>query len=102
MADSNDSRAEKGGGKRVESPGTIGMDSDRWRRLEHVYDAALARAPSERSRFLAEACADDPLLQAEVESLLAQEPAAKDFLEVPAFEAVARTLADQHEPLPVG
>jgi len=78
------------------------MDSDRWRRLEQVYDAALTRAPSDRSRYLAEACADDPLLRAEVESLLAQEPVAKDFLEVPAFEAAARTLADEPEALPAG
>ena len=78
------------------------MDSNRWRRIEHVYDAALARAPSDRARFVDDSCADDPLVRAEVESLLAQGPAAKDFLEAPAFQIVAQALAEEHQPLPAG
>src|SRR5215472_11011715 len=47
------------------------MDRDRWAVIESLYHAVLAKEPSERSSYLAAACAGDPILQSEVESLLA-------------------------------
>jgi serine/threonine protein kinase/Tfp pilus assembly protein PilF len=48
------------------------MDSERWRRLEQLYHAALEQEPARRDSFLARACREDTDLRQEVESLLAQ------------------------------
>ena len=58
------------------------MTIDRWHRVESLCHAALARTPDERAAFLAEACADDTALRAEVESLLAGAESSS-FLEMP-------------------
>jgi Tol biopolymer transport system component/predicted Ser/Thr protein kinase len=47
------------------------MDPQHWTRIEALYHAALARQPDERSAYLAEACAGEPELRREIESLLA-------------------------------
>jgi serine/threonine protein kinase/dienelactone hydrolase len=54
---------------------------DRWRRIESLFHEALSKTPEERRGFLAEACSGDSALQREVESLLAHESLAGDFLE---------------------
>jgi len=46
------------------------MDPQRWARIESLYHAALAKAPGERREYLAVACAQEPDLRREVESLL--------------------------------
>ena len=67
------------------------MNQDRWRQIERVCHAALARAPSERAGFLDEACAGDADLRSEVESLLAGQSEASGFLETPvSMAATAR------------
>ncbi len=62
------------------------MEADRFHRVEELYHAALERPPDERSAFLDEACANDANLRTEVESLLAFESKADQFLEKPAAE----------------
>ena len=47
------------------------MAPERWRRIEEVFQAALDCEPGRRNSLLQEACAGDPLLRNEVESLLA-------------------------------
>jgi serine/threonine protein kinase len=69
------------------------MEPDRWQRVERLYHAALHVAESERQRFLEESCSGDFDLRREVESLLAEEGKAQDFLEVPALEKAARAYA---------
>ena len=65
------------------------MTPERWQQVKAVLQGALDRAESQRAAFLDEACAGDPSLRAEVESLLAvQEPAA-DFIETPALAEAA-------------
>ena len=64
------------------------MDANRWRRVEDCYHAALERPPDERARFLAQACAHDPDLRREVESLLGHEGQADGLLESPAWSHV--------------
>jgi eukaryotic-like serine/threonine-protein kinase len=66
--------------------------SDRWALIDRLYHAALERETAARSAFLADACAGDDALRAEVESLLAYESAADQFLTRPALEQAARTL----------
>src|SRR5580704_1213532 len=46
------------------------MDPQRWARIESLYHAALDRKPAERPDYLAAACAQEPELRREVESLL--------------------------------
>jgi len=47
------------------------MDTERWHRIEALFDQALELPESERSRFLDEACADDLELRGELKALLA-------------------------------
>src|SRR5262245_56348027 len=54
--------------------------------------------PGERGAFLAQACAGDAELRHEVESLIAVDEQATDFIEAPALEVAAKLLAqDQGE-----
>jgi eukaryotic-like serine/threonine-protein kinase len=57
------------------------MSSDRWQHVEDLFHAALDRSASERDRFLAEACADDQELRAEVERLLKADEQASAFID---------------------
>jgi len=70
------------------------MTSDRWRRVEDLCHAALARASDERAAFLAQACAGDDVLQREVESLIAQDRHAAGFMSVPAVPGAGSTVLD--------
>ncbi|MCX6551427.1 MAG: protein kinase, partial [Acidobacteria bacterium] len=74
------------------------MTPERWEQIERVFHAALARDVQDRAAFLAEACAGDAALRQEVASLLGQEQPAAGFLDAPAFDAAARTLAAADEP----
>src|SRR5262245_57174947 len=57
------------------------MKDPRWTTVDGLFEAALERAPTERAAFLNEACAGDEALRREVESLLAHECDAGQFLE---------------------
>lgn len=46
------------------------MDPKLWERIEAICFAALERPPADRAAFLEEACAGEPELRREVESLL--------------------------------
>jgi len=46
------------------------VDPQRWSKIESLYHAALAKDRGERSAYLDTACAEDPELRREVESLL--------------------------------
>ena len=47
--------------------------TDRWSRIERLFQGAVDRSPSERAEFLKKACAGDEALRLEVESLLAND-----------------------------
>jgi serine/threonine protein kinase len=49
------------------------MNPERWRRIESLFNEAVAIAPPERERWLEEACAGDASLRSEVLSLLAND-----------------------------
>jgi serine/threonine-protein kinase len=68
------------------------MTSERWRRIEALYHAALARPAGERPAYVREACAGDEGLRLEVESLLAQSASDPNFLGTPAAVLAARTV----------
>ena len=67
------------------------MDAKRWGQIKEVYDRALDLRDDERAGFLAEACADDPALLAEVDSLLRAHEQAGSFLDEPVCELSAES-----------
>jgi eukaryotic-like serine/threonine-protein kinase len=69
------------------------MDSDRWKQIDSLLQSVLERPPEERDAFLRHACASDEILEREVRSLLTAQQQAGSFLENPAIEVAARSLA---------
>ena len=69
------------------------MNPEGWQRIEELYHAALEREESQRLGFLEQACAGDEALRREVESLLSFHKQAESFIEAPALEEAARSLA---------
>jgi len=62
------------------------MEPERWRQVEELYHATLEQDESQRTAFLRKACGDDETLQHEIESLLAYEREAEQFIESPVVE----------------
>ena len=83
------------------------MEPERWHRVEELYHSSLRVARDQRAAFLKDACHGDTKLHEEVESLLAYETSAKEFMETPAFEVAAKQMAGdeaeeaQFDPLPI-
>ena len=61
------------------------LSPEEWKRVEPLIDAALDLGPTERARYLDQACSGDPDLRAQVDRLLADSGALR-FLEAPAAE----------------
>ena len=57
------------------------MNPDQWARVKDVFHAALERSPEERTTFITRMCDGDPILQAEVQRLLAAHAEAGGFIE---------------------
>ena len=72
---------------------------ERWDRIEQVYHSALKVEESRRAAFLKDTCGEDENLRREVESLLAGEKQAENFLEAPALELAAKALAAERTAL---
>jgi len=72
------------------------MNNERWQEVERLYHSTLVRDEHERTAFLVQACAGDEALRREVESLIALEPHAAEFIELPAVEVVAGMMAREH------
>src|SRR4029453_18198437 len=70
------------------------MTPERWRQIEKLYYAALELQPEARPSFLDRACASDPALREELESLLAFNDRHETFIESPAVDVAARLLAE--------
>ena len=78
------------------------MTPERWRRVEELYHAALARDARGRALFLGDACAGDDALRRDVESLLALPAPAESFLGEPAVVMAARLASGPGPSIPVG
>jgi tetratricopeptide (TPR) repeat protein/tRNA A-37 threonylcarbamoyl transferase component Bud32 len=72
------------------------MQPERWKKVEQLYEGAMALPPEKRAEFLAQACPDDAQLQEEVRSLLAQD--ADSFLEKGPLPAI-KAFSSRHERL---
>lgn len=71
------------------------MTNERWQRIKEIFNAALERAPGERDRFLAEACAGDESLRREIQSLIAAHEKEGSFIDEPAYELAAPWVASE-------
>jgi serine/threonine-protein kinase len=69
------------------------MTPERWRVVDAILQAALARDAARRDAYVAHACGDDAALRREVASLLAAHDVAADFLERPAAAALGAATA---------
>jgi len=71
------------------------MKTERWRQIDKLLDVALELPPDERESFLLESCGNDEDLRREVESLLKANENAGGFMESPAIEVAAKTIAQE-------
>ena len=69
------------------------MQSEQWQRIDELLQSALQQPPGERETFVRQACGGDQTLEWEVRSLLCSHEEAGNFLESPAIEVAARSLA---------
>ena len=70
------------------------MTPEHWEQVARLHRAVLQQEESRRTAFLHDACGGDEDLRHEVESLLAYEGKAENFMEVPALEVVVKQLAE--------
>ena len=78
------------------------MTPERYQQVKELFQSALEGEGSQRKRFLDEACAGDPSLREEVESLLTSHEQAPSFIESSALEIVSKVLPDQRDEQMVG
>jgi eukaryotic-like serine/threonine-protein kinase len=85
------------GGRRTDMSDQGAPDAERWRQIEDTCWKALTRPVHEHGSILDDACAGDPDLRHEVESLLAVQSAIPTFLETPAGDIAADLLATAND-----
>jgi serine/threonine protein kinase/tetratricopeptide (TPR) repeat protein len=73
------------------------MEPKPLRRIEELFHAALEIEKDRRADFVRQACGNDKSLHRAVESLLAYQSEARDFIEAPAMELAARGLAREED-----
>jgi eukaryotic-like serine/threonine-protein kinase len=69
------------------------MPTDRWRRLEQLFEEAVEQPADLRADFLARTCGPDGGMRDEIASLLAAEEQSGDFLVAPALDVFARQVS---------
>jgi serine/threonine protein kinase/protein involved in temperature-dependent protein secretion len=70
------------------------MTPEQWEQIGEVYHEALELVPAERGAFLDRVCAGDEEFRREIETLLAAEKSAGDFIAAPAMKDAAKMLAE--------
>ena len=78
------------------------MTPERWQQVKEIFNSALKCEPGERSAVLSSACGGDEALRKEVESLLASHEKDGSFIDSPAYEAAAASIADEKAELRSG
>src|SRR5678815_4861308 len=71
-------------------PLPISQPDEHWTRIKAIFVEALELPESERRGYVARACGGDDSLRSEIESLLASEKAAADFIETPAARLIGQ------------
>ncbi|HMG74263.1 MAG TPA: protein kinase [Pyrinomonadaceae bacterium] len=75
------------------------MDSEQWKQIEALYNAALEIYAGERESFLAAACPGDDELRREVLSLLSSSDRTDSFMEAPLMSVGLMLMSAEHESL---
>lgn len=70
------------------------MQPEKNERIAEIVERALELEPDQRAALILDLCAGDADLRREVESLLGFQEKARDFIEAPAYELAAETIAD--------
>ena len=70
------------------------MKPERWQKLDQLFHSALECTSGERDVFVAEACQGDDALRQELQSMIAHHCQAGSFIEHPAYEVAAETMAE--------
>ena len=78
------------------------MTPERWQQVKQIFQAALERAPGERSDFLASACGGDNLLRREVELVITSHEKDGSFIDSPAYDSAADLNVDEKAELKPG
>ncbi|MFN2624135.1 MAG: protein kinase [Chthoniobacterales bacterium] len=73
------------------------VDSPRTEHIANIVEEALELPPERRGEFINDLCGDDRELRSEIESLLAYQKQATDFIERPAFLMAGESIADVGE-----
>ncbi|MBA4122683.1 MAG: serine/threonine protein kinase [Acidobacteria bacterium] len=71
------------------------MDTERWKKIKGLFDAAQELEPKKREKFLENACGNDVELRREIENLLNSFENAESFMEKPAAREVASMFEDK-------
>jgi serine/threonine protein kinase len=88
--------------RRSNKPFQLMMKPERWRQVDQLFQAALERAPDDRSAFISEACGGDDSLRREVEALLAADGEAGSLIETPAYAVAAPLIVGGDAPTLLG
>jgi serine/threonine-protein kinase len=75
------------------------LTTERWRQVKETFQAAIELPVAERAAYLKEVCAGDPSLLAEVESLVAAHEQPGNFLDEPALNLAADSVAEPGDSL---
>ncbi len=78
------------------------MTPEHWQRIKSLLHSPLERDASERVAFLNKACAGDELLRSELDSFIISHEQAENFIEEPAFEVMAGSIANNQADSMVG
>ena len=78
------------------------MKPERWQQINDIFLSAAEGPPQERTAFLEEACHGDEGLRREVESLIACDERAENFIESPALEVALELLTNYRAGAMVG
>jgi serine/threonine protein kinase len=78
------------------------MDSEHWRRVDRLFQAALEIDPNEREAFLDQKCTGDDSLRREVESLLDYDRQGLSLIDAPVLDLVASLLGNNAPELSAG
>src|SRR5437762_9257979 len=78
------------------------MTPERWRQINDLFQSVAERAPEERAAFVEQACHADEGLRRHVESLIACDERAENFIESPVFEVAPELLTNERASAMVG
>src|SRR5262249_10905469 len=78
------------------------MTPERWQQVKQIFQSAIELPPSERNSFISQACANDPELRSEVESLISSHNEAGDSVEEAATQMAAQIVTDEQDASLIG